>query len=219
MKDMQEVRRRMDDIDEGLVKLFLERMELVSEVADAKRESGASISDPAREREILSRVTAEAGEGNENAARLFFSTLFSISKARQRSILNGDSPLVAEIDRAMAAGAKGFPTRAFVACCGAEGSFAQQAASQMVMTPTIVYFNGFESVFEAVEKGLCPYGVLPVENSAAGSVASVYDLMQRHRFHIARSLRLKVDHVLLAPSGTTLADVREVISHPHALAQ
>ena len=105
MKDMQEVRRRMDDIDEGLVKLFLERMELVGEVADAKRESGASISDPAREREILSRVTAEAGEGNENAARLFFSTLFSISKARQRSILNGDSPLVAEIDRAMAAGA------------------------------------------------------------------------------------------------------------------
>lgn len=219
MKDMQEVRRRMDDIDEGLVKLFLERMELVSEVADAKRESGAAISDPAREREILSRVTAEAGEGNENAARLFFSTLFSISKARQRSILNGDSPLVAEIDRAMEKGAKGFPTRAFVACCGAEGSFAQQAASQMVMTPTIVYFNGFESVFEAVEKGLCPYGVLPVENSAAGSVASVYDLMQRHRFHIARSLRLKVDHVLLAPSGTTLADVREVISHPHALAQ
>ena len=209
----------MDAIDEGLMKLFLERMELVGEVADAKRESGAAISDPAREREILSRVTAEAGEGNENAARLFFSTLFSISKARQRSILNGDSPLVAEIDRAMEKGTKGFPTRAFVACCGAEGSFAQQAASQMVLTPTIVYFNGFESVFEAVEKGLCPYGVLPVENSAAGSVASVYDLMQRHRFHIARSLRLKVDHVLLAPPGTELADVREVVSHPHALAQ
>ena len=73
MKDINETRKRMDAIDEGLMKLFLERMELVGEVADAKRESGAAISDPAREREILSRVTAEAGEGNENAARLFFS--------------------------------------------------------------------------------------------------------------------------------------------------
>ena len=219
MKDINETRKRMDVIDEGLVKLFLERMELVREVALEKRESGAAISDPAREREILSRVTAEAGEGNENAARLFFSTLFSISKARQRSILNGDSPLIAEIDHAMENGTKGFPTRAFVACCGAEGSFAQQAAAQMVMTPTIVYFNGFESVFEAVEKGMCPYGVLPVENSAAGSVSSVYDLMQKHRFHIVRSLRLKVDHALLALPGATLEGIRRVVSHPHALAQ
>ena len=115
MKNQEQIRREIDRIDEGLVKLFLERMELVREVALEKRESGAAISDPAREREILSRVTAEAGEGNENAARLFFSTLFSISKARQRSILNGDSPLIAEIDRAMEKGAKGFPTRAFVA--------------------------------------------------------------------------------------------------------
>ena len=70
-----------------------------------------------------------------------------------------------------------------------------------------------------MEKGLCPYGILPIENSAAGSVASVYDLMVSHRFHIVRALRLKVDHVLLAPHGTRLADIREVTSHAHALAQ
>ena len=152
MKDINETRKRMDTIDEGLVELFLKRLDIVAQVAASKRERGAPINDPAREREILSRVTAQVGPDYENGARLFFSTLFAISKARQRSILNGDSPLVAEIDRAMEKGTKGFPTRAFVACCGAEGSFAQQAASQMVLTPTIVYFNGFESVFEAVEK-------------------------------------------------------------------
>jgi len=70
-----------------------------------------------------------------------------------------------------------------------------------------------------VEQGLCPYGILPIENSAAGSVAAVYDLMVRHRFHIVRALRLKVDHVLLAARGVKLEDVREITSHPHALAQ
>ena len=82
-----------------------------------------------------------------------------------------------------------------------------------------MYFNSFEKVFEAVEKGLCAYGVLPVENSAAGSVTAVYDLMQKHSFHIVRAVRLRVDHVLLALPGVKLSDVREVASHPHALAQ
>ena len=74
-------------------------------------------------------------------------------------------------------------------------------------------------MFVAVEKGLCPYGVLPVENSAVGSGAAVYDLMQKHSFHIARAMRLKVDHVLLALPGVKLGDVREISSHPHALTQ
>ena len=58
-----------------------------------------------------------------------------------------------------------------------------------------------------------------MENSAAGSVAQVYDLMIKHSFHIARAARVKVDHVLLGVPGAKLADVREVTSHPHALAQ
>ena len=219
MADLGEARKKIDRIDEELVKLFLERLSVSREVALAKRENGGSVTDPAREREILSRVSEAAGPDNENAARLFFSTLFSISKARQRSLIKGRSPLVEDILRAVATSTRVFPPRAFVACCGTEGSFAQQAAVRLVKVPTIVYFNSFEKVFEAVEKGLCAYGVLPVENSAAGSVTAVYDLMQTHRFHIARSVRLKVDHVLLAAPGVKLGDIREVASHPHALAQ
>jgi len=219
MKDLEQIRREIDRIDEGLVKLFLERLAVSRDVAMAKLETGGPVSDPAREREILSRVSEAAGPENENAARLFFTTLFSISKARQRGILKGDSPLVREIKGSIAAHANPFPSRAFVACCGTEGSYAQQAATRLVKVPTIMYFNSFEKVFEAVEKGLCAYGVLPVENSAAGSVTAVYDLMQKHSFHIVRAVRLRVDHVLLAPPGVELSDVREVASHPHALAQ
>ena len=207
--DLKAARAKIDAIDEELVKLFLERLDVAREVALAKKEMGGPINVPAREREILTKVSEAAGPANENAARLFFSTLFSISKARQRNILKGDAPLVGAIKASSEAHAHSFPSRAMVACCGAEGSYAQQATCRLVKVPTIVYFNDFEKVFEAVEKGLCPYGVLPVENSAAGSVAAVYDLMQKHSFHIARACRLKIDHVLLAPQGVKLEDREE----------
>ncbi len=216
--NLANVREEIDSIDDELVALFTRRLALASEVAAAKRESGASVTDPAREREILTRVSEMVGPDYENGARLLFTTLFSISKARQRLLLKGQSSLVRAVRAAVSDELK-FPSRAFVACCGTEGSYAQQATSLLFAAPTIAYFNDFEKVFEAVEKGLCPYGVLPIENSAAGSVAAVYDLMQKHRFHIARALRLKIDHVLLAPPGTKLEDVKEVVSHPHAIAQ
>lgn len=218
MKDIGNIRAEIDSIDRELARLFQRRLEIVGQVAASKLERGAPVSDPARERDILSRVTAAVGPEYENGARLFFSTLFGISKARQRTMLAGESPLV---DRIRAAASKGtrFPNRAVVACAGTEGSYAQEATTLMFPLPTILYFNGFEPVFEAVEQGLCPYGILPIENSAAGSVSAVYDLMVRHRFHIVRALRLKVDHVLLAARGVKLEDVHEIVSHPHALAQ
>ncbi len=218
MSDLSNVRAEIDAIDTELVDLFVRRMELARGVAAAKRARGAAITDPARERDILARVSAQAGAENEAAMRQVFETLFAVSKARQRLLLNGESPLAREI-RASASAAQPFPERALVACAGTEGSYTQQAASRLFAVPTIAFFNEFENVFDAVERGLCPYGILPIENSAAGSVAAVYDLMLKHRFRIVRALRLKVDHVLLAPRGVTLADVREVASHPHALAQ
>lgn len=218
MSGLESIRDEIDRIDDSIADLFRRRMEIVGRVADAKRGTGASVSDPARERAVLSRVVEGVGPDCADGARLLFTTLFDLSKARQRAILRGDSPLVGEIQRAAAA-AVPFPSRAVVACPGTEGSYAQQAVSRLFQIPTILYFSGFESVFEAVEKGLCPYGVLPVENSAAGSVAQVYDLMIKHRFHIARAVRVKVDHVLLGVPGARIDGIGEIESHPHALAQ
>lgn len=218
MKNLDGIRAEIDAIDGELARLIRRRLEIAGDVAEAKRAAGTPVNDPARERAILSKVTEAVGPGCADAARLLFTTLFSVSKARQRAILNGESPVAAAIRKAVAeTGA--FPSRAVVACPGAEGSYAQQAVSRLFSLPTILYFNGFEKVFEAVEKGLCPYGILPIENSAAGSVAAVYDLMVKHRFHIARAVKVKVDHVLLANPGATCEELREIESHPHALAQ
>lgn len=218
MKDIGNIRAEIDAIDQELARLFQRRLEIVGEVAASKHERGAPVTDPARERDILSRVTAAVGPEFENGARLFFSTLFGISKARQRVMLKGESPLVAAI-RAAGESRGHFPGRAVVACPGTEGAYAQQATSMLFPLPTILYFNSFEKVFEAVEQGLCPYGILPIENSAVGSVTPVYDLMVKHRFHIVRALRLKIDHVLLGPRGSRLEDILEIASHPQALSQ
>lgn len=82
-----------------------------------------------------------------------------------------------------------------------------------------MYFKNFDAVFTAIEQGMCQYGILPIENSTAGSVTKVYDLMIRHNFSIVRTFRLKVDHNLLVKPGTTLKDVRTIYSHEQAINQ
>ena len=85
--------------------------------------------------------------------------------------------------------------------------------------PKITYKKSFEGVFEAVEKGECEYGVLPIENSTAGSVNQVYKLMMDHNFYIVKSGRVKIDHNLLVNQGVKKEDIKEIFSHEQALAQ
>jgi chorismate mutase/prephenate dehydratase len=211
------MRGEMKEIDAEIANLFRRRMEIVGKSA-AISGAGAATFGPAYERDTLARATEIAGSGMERDARALFTTMFGIASARRRAIANGEAPIAESVRRTAAAGVP-FPDRAFVACPGADGSYAQQAVSQMFKIPTILFMRDFESVFEMVEKGMCPYGILPIENSSAGSVAQVYDLMVKHRFHIVRSTRVKVSHVLLGRRGATLDGIREIASHPHALAQ
>lgn len=219
MKTLEELRNEIDGIDDGLVKLFVKRMEAAGSVAAAKRAAGTPVYDPARERGILAKVAKEVGPEFENEARLLFTVLFSMSRCRQRSELAEKSEFARSLERALSDSPPAFPSTASVACPGMEGSYSQQAASAIVKFPTIFYFKSFEDVFNAVEKGMCDYGVLPIENSSVGSVAAVYDLMDRHRFKIVRAHRRSIEHVLLVNPGVRFEDVVEIHSHPHALSQ
>lgn len=109
--------------------------------------------------------------------------------------------------------------KTFVSCCGAPGAFAEEAARRMIDGATVIFFKNFEAVVRSVADGFVPYGVLPIENSLAGSVLPVYDLLQRGGFRIAKAIRIRIEHVLLAAEGVRIDDVRQVASHPQALAQ
>lgn len=216
---MESVRDEINGIDEELVRLFVRRMDASERMADVKRELSVPVQDPSRERSILSKVAKTVGPDLENEARLLFTTLMSISRGRQRAELAGENKFAKSVAEAISSTASSFPSSATIACPGIEGSYSQQAACRLVNFPTIFYFKGFDDVFSAVEKGMCDYGVLPIENSAVGSVTAVYDLMAKHNFKIVRAVKLRIRHVLLAPRGTKLEDVKEISSHPHAIAQ
>jgi len=217
--DLQDYRAQLDQIDDQLVSLFKQRMETVKNVADYKKEHNTPVLHAGRERDILYRVTGACGEELQEYTKILFSTLLELSRDYQENRLNtGESALCREI--AAAAKSSGqFPSRAVVACQGAEGAYSQLACGKMFPLPQIMYCSRFDGVFRAVETGMCRYGILPIENSSAGSVTEVYDLMEKYNCKIVRSLKLKVEHCLLARPGVTLAAVKEVVAHEQALNQ
>lgn len=217
--DLKDYRDRLDRIDDQLAALFKERMETVKQVADYKREHNTPVLASGREREILYRVTGLCGEELQEYTKILYSTLLELSRDYQENRLStGESPLCRDI-LAAAERTGPFPSRAVVACQGAEGAYSQLACDKMFALPQILYCNRFDGVFRAVETGMCAYGILPIENSSAGSVTEVYDLMEKYNCKIVRSLKLKIEHCLLARPGVKAADVKEVVAHEQALNQ
>ena len=151
--------------------------------------------------------------------RQLFNTLFDLSRSYQNNYLSRVFDIGERIEKALEETPKLFPKKAVVACQGVEGSYSQAACEKLFEVPSTMYFNSFEGVFNAVEKGLCQYGILPIENSSYGSVGTVYDLMRNYNFHIVKSIRLRINHSLLAKPGTKLKDVKEIFSHEQAIGQ
>lgn len=217
--ELEEIRKNIDRIDSQLVELFKERMKCAAEVAKYKSENGVRIYDPNRERALLNRVSELAGEEHETSVRVMFSLLMELSRSYQGKIILPKSKYEDIIACALQETEKQFPERASVACQGTEGAFAQIACEKLFTVPNITYCNSFDAVFNAIDKGLCRYGVLPIENSTAGSVNHIYDLMTKHNFYIVKSARVQINHCLLAKPGTKLEDIKEIISHEQAINQ
>ena len=145
--------------------------------------------------------------------------LFELSRSYQSKLSGGSRMLYEEITQSIAKTPNLFPQNAMVACQGVEGAYSQLACEKIFPNPMILYFKTFDGVFQAIDQGLCQYGILPIENSTAGSVTKVYDLMIQHNFYIVRTFRLKIDHNLLANPGTKLEDIKEIYSHEQAINQ
>ena len=218
IRPLGELREEIDRVDRTLVSLFAERMALSRAVADYKRAVGMAVTDKTREAALLDRVAALSPADLADYTRTLYANILSLSRAYQHKMLDRDAPLTAEIKKAAAANAP-FPTNATVACQGVAGAYSAKAATSLFPTPDISYCAKFADVFAAIEAGKCRYGVLPIENSTAGSVTEIYDLMAKHRFYIVRAIRLPVEHCLLAQSGTKIEEIKEIVSHPQALAQ
>ncbi len=217
--DLNQYRGEIDRIDDEIVKLFTQRMNIAAEIADYKKANDLPILQPGRERAKLQDVAEKAGQEMANYTRVLYSMLFELSRSYQSKRSIATTPLHDEIANAIESTPKLFPQAPMVACQGVEGAYSQIACEKIFKNPFILYFKNFEGVFSAIENGLCRYGILPIENSTAGSVKKVYDLMIQHNFSIVRTFRLKIDHNILAKKGTSLSDIREIYSHEQAINQ
>ena len=217
--DLKELRSEIDLIDDQIVKLFGQRMDVAARVAEYKKQNNMPIYVPAREREKLQDVSEKAGPEMANYTRVLYSMLFELSRSYQSKQNTVTTELYNSISNAIENTPKLFPQAPMVACQGVEGAYSQIACEKIFKSPFIMYFKNFEGVFTAIEQGLCQYGILPLENSTAGSVNKVYDLMIKHNFSIVRTFRLKVDHNLLVNPGTKLEDIKEIYSHEQAISQ
>ena len=217
--ELEQLRGQIDQIDDKIIALFKERMQVSDKIALVKKEHDMPTLAPGRERAVLARVAEEAGEEFADYTESLFRTIMAASRSYQNIRSGKKSQVYEGVKEALENTPKLFPQRAMVACQGIEGAYSQIACDSIFKSPSIMYFKSFDNVFKAVESGMCQYGILPIENSTAGSVNTIYDLMLRHNFSIVRSARLKVSHNLLAKYGTKLSDVKEIFSHEQAINQ
>lgn len=217
--DLNGIRNEIDNIDGQLAELFVKRMDASRRVAEYKQDNNMPVFNSAREREIVNKITEEVPADLETYAKTLWNTIFDVSRSYQRKIINPTSALLRLLDDTTANAPLEMPNRAIVACQGVEGAYSQIACTHLFEYPTIMYFSSFDKVFSAVESGLCKYGILPLENSNAGSVNAVYDLMNKHKCYITASTRLCIDHKLMVPKGVNKEDIKEIFSHKQAIDQ
>lgn len=215
--NLLDLRREIDEIDEQLIPLLKKRMNISKQVAEYKVERGIPVINEQREREIIDSVREKCREDGDAAAAVF-SAIIDASCVIQYKIMNGGAKLRKLIESAVD-NQNEFSKETLVACAGVEGSYTDETALILFKNARIKHYRLFEDVFEAVNKGEAPFGIVPVENSTAGSVHEVYDLIIKYRFYVLGSYSLEVNHCLCAKKGVKYEDIEEVYSHPQALSQ
>ena len=217
--DINDYRTKIDEVDKQMVDLFCRRMKITEDIAKYKKENSINVLDTQRERKLLDKVEELAGEEYGDYARRLYSSLMELSRANQVKIINPVSKISSEIEKAKKTTPQVFPDKAVVACQGIEGAYSLLACEKLFKKPSVMFCQTFEAVFQSVESGLCRYGVVPLENSNAGSVNQIYTLMSNYKFRIVRSVKMHIGHCMLVKSGTKREDIKEIYSHPQAISQ
>lgn len=215
--EIEKIRQEIDETDNEIIKLFEKRMKTVAKIAEYKKENKMPVFSRTREREIVNRLSLLVDDDMSVYTKMLYNTIFDISRSYQSKRINEMSEISKKIEDAVARTPKMLPSDATVACQGTEGAYSEMAAEKLFPNPSIMYFNNFRGVFEAVKHGMCRYGVLPVENSIHGSVTEVSDLMAEYDFNIVKAVKVQINHVLLAKKGTKT--IKEIFSHRQALGQ
>lgn len=213
---LDDVRKEIDTIDKDLTDLIVRRMEASKMVAQAKIDAGLPIFNGEREKVVIESAVERSGE-YADVAKNIFASLIDMSKALQHKMIDTDK--TQSFTDSLLAAKKDINMPKTIACQGAKGAYSHRAARNFCPDAEVNFYKSFEDVINAVETGKEEFGVLPIENSSAGSVIEVYDLLCNHRFYIAKAVEVSVDNCLIGIKGVKKEDIKCVYSHPQALRQ
>lgn len=218
MIELGELRKEIDEIDRQMVELFEKRMGICGEVAEFKIETGKKVFDKERERSKIQTLTDLAhNDFNRHGIEELFQQIMAMSRKLQYQLLAkngviGRLPFIAvkDVDR----------EKVRVVFQGVEGAYSE-AAMRQYFSENITSFHveKWRDAMEAIQEGAADYAVLPIENSSAGIVADVYDLLMEYDNYIVGEQVIRCEHALLGLEGTTLDEIKTVYSHPQALSQ
>lgn len=198
MSKLEVARKKINEIDEEMARLFEERMKCSQEVGYFKKENALPIEDLTREKELISKNSNYIQDEIIKEYYVnFLKNIINLSKDYQSLLLEGQK----------------------VAYSGVEGAFGHIAAKKMFPKAKLISYKNFEETYHAVEKGLCDVAVLPIENSYAGDVGAVMDLIFSGSLYINQILDLDVTHNLIGLPNATLSSIKTVYSHAQALSQ
>ncbi|UWG96209.1 prephenate dehydratase [Dehalobacter sp. DCM] len=217
-KKLQDLRQKIDEIDNELLRLFETRMETVIEIADFKIANHINILDESREGKVLQKITQVENKELAKPAEEFLKAVMHVSKGIQAERFfkpeNGSWKVFPELQEVEEV------TGETVGFQGIPGSFSEQALKEYFgNNPKTKNYTNFDDVFDALAANEIDYGVLPLENSFTGGIADVYDLLCRYGFSIVGEKSIQIDHNLLALKGATLGDIKDVCSHSQGFQQ
>lgn len=216
--DLLELRGQIDNIDRQIVSLYEQRMEICGQVAAYKIETGKKVFDRQREMEKLAKVKSLThNDFNSHGVEELFEQIMSMSRKLQYQLLArhgsmGRLPFieVGELDT----------KEARVVFQGAEGAYSQAAMTQYFGERIqSLHVDTFRDAMSAIDEGSADFAVLPIENSTAGIVSEIYDLLVEFENYIVGEQILQINHCLLGVPGAELEDIRTVYSHPQSLMQ
>lgn len=215
---LENIRKKLDVIDEQIVKLYEERMQLCEEVGIDKVKTGKKVYDKQRENEKLAVLTSKASnEFNRRGIKELFEQIMSMSRKRQYQILGnhgvfGRTSFI-ELDTLQSENAR-------LVFQGVEGAYSQAALQQFFGdNKNVFHVDTFRDAMEAIEEGSADFAVLPIENSSAGAVSQVYDLLVEFENYIVGEVVIPIRHTLAGIAGTKLDEIERVYSHPQGLMQ
>ena len=222
MLDLNKIREDIDVTDKQIVELFEKRMKLCEDVAEYKIATGKEVLDTTREKQKLEKVVGLANNDfNKKSVEELFKQIMAMSRKMQYQILsnhdiknNIDNVIdFKEVDELKIENAK-------VVYQGLEGAYAHDAVCQYFGEDCDMYHvETWRDAMEEVKEGRADYAVLPIENSTAGIVSQVYDLLVEYDNYIVGETFVKVEHALLGTKDATIEDIERVYSHPQSLMQ